>query len=51
MLARFWWGNLRERDHLEDPDVDGRIILRWFIRKWDGGIDWINLAQDRDKWP
>jgi len=23
----FWWGNLRERDHLGDPDVDGRIIL------------------------
>jgi hypothetical protein len=24
----FWWGNLRERDHWVDPDVDGRIILR-----------------------
>jgi hypothetical protein len=23
-----WWGNLREREHSEDPDVDGRIILR-----------------------
>jgi len=28
MGERFWWGNLRERDHLEDPGVDGRIILR-----------------------
>jgi hypothetical protein len=24
----FWWGNLRERGHLEDPGIDGRIILR-----------------------
>ena len=32
-----WWGNLRERDHLEDPGIDGRIILRWIFRKWDVG--------------
>jgi hypothetical protein len=37
----FWWGNLRERDHLEDTGVDGRIILRWIFRNWDGGMDWI----------
>jgi hypothetical protein len=36
---------------LEDPGVDGRIILRWIFRKWDlGGMDWIVLAQDRDRW-
>jgi hypothetical protein len=29
----FWWGNLRERDHWRDPDVDGRIILRWIFKK------------------
>jgi hypothetical protein len=29
----FWWGNLRERDHLKDTDVDGRIILRWTFKK------------------
>jgi len=32
----FWWGNLRERDHWGDPDADGRIILRWIFRKWEG---------------
>ena len=33
----FWWGNLTDRDHLEDPSVDGRIILRWVFRKWHVG--------------
>jgi hypothetical protein len=37
-FRRFWWGNLRERDHLGDPQVDGRIILRWIFRKWDVGV-------------
>ena len=32
----FWLGELRERDHLEDPGIDGRIILKWIFRKWDG---------------
>jgi hypothetical protein len=31
----FWWGNLRERDHLGNPGVDGRIILIWIFSKWD----------------
>jgi hypothetical protein len=45
-----WWGYLRERAHLKDPGVDGRIILRWIFRKWDGGMDWIDVAQYRDSW-
>ena len=40
-----------ERDHLEDPGVDGRMILRWILRKWDGGVnDWFDLVQGRDRW-
>jgi hypothetical protein len=36
---------------LEDPDVDGRIILKWIFERLDwGGMDWIDLAQDRDRW-
>ena len=30
--AEFWWGNLRETDHLEDLGVDVRIILKWFLK-------------------
>ena len=37
MYTGFWWGNLRESNHLEDSGVDGRIILRCIFRKWDGG--------------
>jgi hypothetical protein len=35
---------------LEDPGVDGRVILKWIFERLDGGIDWIDLAQDRDMW-
>jgi hypothetical protein len=39
-----------ERDHLRGPDVDGRIILKWIFRKWNVGVmEWIDLAQDRDR--
>jgi hypothetical protein len=50
MLTGFWWGNLKERDHVENPGIDGRIILKWTLEKWDGRMYWISLAQDRDRW-
>jgi hypothetical protein len=37
LYTGFWWGNLRERDHMEDQGVDGRIIFRWDFRKWSVG--------------
>jgi hypothetical protein len=36
--------------HLGDPRVDGKIILKWIFKKWDGGMDWIELAQDKNRW-
>jgi len=37
----FWWGNLKERDHWEDPGVDSMVILRWILRV-ECGV-WIGL--------
>jgi hypothetical protein len=47
--TEFWWGNLKERDHLEDPSLYETVILRWVFKQWDGGMDWTDLAQDRDR--
>jgi hypothetical protein len=36
-------------DELENLGLDGRIILKWNLDKWNGGTNWIALAQDRDR--
>jgi hypothetical protein len=41
----FWQGDLMERNHLKDLGIDGRIILKWIFKKWDGeawtGLIWL----------
>jgi hypothetical protein len=46
----FWWGNLGERDHLEDLGIDGKIISKWFFKQWNGGMDWSYLGQHKYRW-
>jgi hypothetical protein len=44
-------GKPEGRRPLEDPGIDGRITLRWIFKRLDGdGTDWIDLAEDRDRW-
>jgi hypothetical protein len=51
MCTKFWLENLKGKDCLEDPGVDGRIILEWILEReigWE--VDWIHLAQGRNQW-
>jgi hypothetical protein len=44
----FWWGTLKERDHLVYPGIDGRMILGWFFSEWDvglcTGLTWLRIG-------
>jgi hypothetical protein len=43
----FWCGDLKERDHLEDLGIDGRVILKGIFKKWDGartGLIWLRIG-------
>jgi len=46
----FWWGNLRERDYLENLGTDSSIILMWIFRKWNRGawtgLIWLRTGRD-----
>jgi len=47
----FWWGNLKERDHLEDSRLRWEDNIKMDLQEvefW--GMDWIDLAEDRDRW-
>ena len=45
MHRRFWLGDLREKDYLEDPGIDGMLILEGIYKKRDGNMNWIDLAR------
>jgi len=45
------WGNLRERDHWGDPGADGEDNIKMDLQDVGCvGMDWIEMAQDRDRW-
>jgi hypothetical protein len=48
MHTRICWGDRIERDHLENLGIDGRIILKWFFKKWDweawNGLLWLRIG-------
>ena len=50
MCTGFLWGNLKERDYLEDPSVVGRIMRMDLQEAGCRVMDWIDMAQDRDRW-
>jgi len=47
----FWWGNPKETDHLEDPECRWEDNIKIDLQEVGCGVmDWIELAQDRDRW-
>jgi hypothetical protein len=36
VIYKFWWVSLKKRDYLEELAVDGRVILKWILTKYDG---------------
>jgi hypothetical protein len=45
----FWWESQKERDHLKDQGVDGMMGSECILGGLDGGVEWIQLAQDRSR--
>jgi hypothetical protein len=48
--TRFWLERPKERDHSEDGGVDWKMGSELILGRLAGGIEWIQLAQDRDRW-
>jgi hypothetical protein len=49
MHIGYWWESQKERDHYEDQEVCGWIILKWIVKRGWGGMDLIDLAMDREQ--
>jgi hypothetical protein len=45
----FWWESPKEKDHLKHQGIDGRMGSKWTLGRL-AGVEWIHLAQDRDRW-
>jgi hypothetical protein len=48
----FWWERPKKKHHLKDQGVDGRVGSKWTLERLagGGGVEWIHLVQDRDRW-
>jgi hypothetical protein len=46
----FWWESLKKGDHLKDQGVDGKMESAWILETLAGGVELIQLAQDRGRW-
>jgi hypothetical protein len=52
MYRGFWWESSKEKNHMEDQGVDGKMESKWILGRLvgGGGVEWIHLAQGRDRW-
>jgi hypothetical protein len=48
--TRFCWESLKERDHFEDPGVDGKMGPEFILGSFSGGVGWIQPAKDKARW-
>jgi hypothetical protein len=49
----FWLESPKGGDHLEDQGIDVRMGLKWILGRLAGGgrdVEWIQLAEDRNRW-
>lgn len=50
MHIEYYWESQKERDHCEDRDGNGQMILKWVLRRVCGGIEWMDPTRDRGRW-